>query len=44
MTNQNWGAIVRVGENWFEVLKAEPFNFTDVDLNVVPAAPQAAAE
>ncbi|MEM1099808.1 MAG: hypothetical protein AAGH92_13605 [Planctomycetota bacterium] len=44
ITDQNWPAVIRIAENWVQVLKAEPFNFTDADLNVEPAAPQAAAE
>ncbi|MEM9417480.1 MAG: hypothetical protein AAGA25_00315 [Planctomycetota bacterium] len=41
---EKWDAVVRIGENWVAVLKSEPFNYTDADLDVTAAAPQAAAQ
>lgn len=43
-TSQNWESIVRIGENWVAVLKADPFNYSDADLDVSASAPQAAAQ
>ena len=38
LTRQNWDAIVRIAGNWVQVLKAEPFSFTDAELSVTAAA------
>ncbi|MBB6429744.1 putative transcriptional regulator [Algisphaera agarilytica] len=44
LRTEKWDAIVRIGENWVEVLKTDPFNYTDADLDITAAAPQAAAQ
>lgn len=43
-TTQSWESIVRIGENWVTVLKADPFNYSDAELDVSASAPQAAVQ
>jgi len=37
LAQSNWESIVRIGEGWVNVLKAEPFNYADTDLNIEAA-------
>lgn len=44
LTQSNWDAIVRIGDSWIELLKADPFSYSDAELNISASAPQAAAQ
>ncbi len=44
LTQSNWDSIVRIADNWVEVLKADPFNFSDAQLTIEAQAGQAAAQ
>lgn len=38
----DWAVVIRVADDWLEILKQAPFNFSDADLQVGESAPQAA--
>ncbi|MEM9881680.1 MAG: hypothetical protein AAF800_02035 [Planctomycetota bacterium] len=38
----NWDAVIGVADDWLDILKQPPFDFTDADLQVGESAPQAA--
>ncbi|MEM8737679.1 MAG: hypothetical protein AAGG38_04275 [Planctomycetota bacterium] len=39
---ENWVGLRDIAQEWVEILKQDPFNFTDQDLALPPASPQAA--
>lgn len=42
LRSDNWNALVGIARGWADVLKADPFNYSDADLQVAAAAEPAA--